>query len=535
MTVLRRSLVLLVLALAGVVSGVAPAAAANRLDAIRGHGTLVVGVKTEYPPFGSLDADGNIVGLEADMAAELARRLHVGLRMVGVTTANRLQKLTDGTIDALIATLGDTPQRRQIVTMVQPDYYASGVNMMAPSSRKLAAWTDVQGQTVCSTQGAYFNRAMSQRYLLDLQLYNGVRDAMLALRDGRCAGWLYDDTAISEALGRPEWKDFAMPLPSLMVVPWAIAIKPGDDGIELNHAIGDTIADWHRTGFLLDLERKWHLQPSKYLQDAQAIWMARKADGSYACTRAADGDWPAACQDQVGQSSAGASALQKLGMQINEETGLDFSFIYDGYDRISFLRGLMVSVALILCCVLGTILVAGVGAVAVEARLPLVSPLVRAVTTFCRTTPPLLQLYVVVFGIGAFTVRWGFTMNAFVAAVACLSLYAGSASMLALTEAAAAIRHRRPDFVITWRTLPRSFNLAYQPVLASLVNIVKATGMASAVAVPELISSSTAIIAERGNSALMVHVLMVVYFILVLAVMQLIAVLHKRVLRHVTG
>jgi len=127
------------------------------------------------------------------------------------------------------------------------------------------------------------------------------------------------------------------------------------------------------------------------------------------------------------------------------------------------------------------------------------------------------------------------TMNAFIAATACLSLYAGSASMAALTEAADAIRHQRPEFRLTWQGLPGAFNLAYQPVLASLVNIVKATGMASAVAVSELISSSTAIIAERGNSAVMMHVLMVIYFILVVMVMRLLTVLHRKMVRHVAA
>ena len=524
------------LALVLLLCGIMPAAAAaNRLDAIRARGVLVVGVKTEYPPFGTLDADGKIVGMEPDMAAALANQLHVELRMVGVTTSNRLQKLADGTIDVLIATLGDTPQRRQIATLVSPDYYASGVNIMAPASKKLGAWTDLQGQTVCSTQGAYFNRAMSQRYLLDLQIYNGVRDAMLALRDGRCAGWLYDDTAISEALGRPEWQGFTMPLPSLMVSPWAIAIRQGDDGAELERVIGDQIAGWHRSGFLLDLERKWHLQPSRYLQQAQRLWSEQSDDGTYICSRTTTGDWPDACQDQIGHGSESASALQKLGMQINDLTGLDFSFIYDGYDRGSFLHGLLVSIGLIATCVIGSITVAGLGAIMVEARLPLISRAVTAAAIFCRMTPPLLQLYVVVFGIGAFTARWGVTMNAFIAATACLSLYAGSASMAALTEAADAIRHQRPEFRLTWQGLPGAFNLAYQPVLASLVNIVKATGMASAVAVSELISSSTAIIAERGNSAVMMHVLMVIYFILVVMVMRLLTVLHRKMVRHVAA
>jgi polar amino acid transport system substrate-binding protein len=92
---------------------------------------------------------------------------------------------------------------------------------------------------------------------------------------------------------------------------------------------------------------------------------------------------------------------------------------------------------------------------------------------------------------------------------------------VALLESAEVLRHTEPDFRITLHTLPRVFARAYQPVMAALVNIVKGTGMASAVAVPELISNSTTIIAERGNSAVMMNVLMVVYFLLVLLVIFL--------------
>ena len=507
-------------------------AAGSRLDTIRAHGVLVVGVKSEYPPFGEVDANGKIVGMEPDMAADLARRLHVDLRLVGVTTANRLQKLQDGTVDVLIATLGDTPKRREIVNIVSPDYYASGVNIMMPADKKPAAWRDLQGQTVCTTQGAYFNRPMSQRYLFNLQVYNTNRDAMLALHERRCLGWLYDDTAIAVALNEPEWQGFAMPLPSLLLSPWGIAIRQGDDGADLERVISDTIVDWHRSGFLIDLEKKWKLQPSKYLKDAHELWSKKDASGDYVCKRQANGEWPASCLDEVGANAENMSALEKLGAKIADETGLDFSVVYDGYDRGQYLYGLLVSLALIFACVMGSVTVAGLCAMLMDARTPVIGRLVRVLTTFARMTPPLLQLYIVVFGISSFTVHWGFTMNAFAATVVCLSLYAGSASAVALIEAADTIRHKEPEFHIALRRLPSVFNVAYQPVMASLVNIVKATGMASAVAVPELISKSTAIIAERGNSGVMMNVLMVTYFLLVVGVMTLIDHLHRRMVGH---
>lgn len=510
-------------------------AAAGQLAQIRARGVLVVGVKDEYPPFGMLNPQGGIVGLEPDLAADIARRLHVKLRLVGVNTANRLEKLVDGSVDLLIATMGDTAKRRRLADLIEPDYYASGVNIMLPKNRHIRDWTQLRGQTVCSTQGAYFNRPMARRYLLDLQTYNGTRDAKLALRQGRCVGWLYDDTEIEAELALPEWRGYAMPLPSLLLSPWAMAIRKGKDGADLDRMVGDAIADWHRTGFLIALGEKWHLKPSPFLEREHKLWSARASNSTYVCHRLTDGAWPAACRNQTLLSPAEVGGLRRLGLRIRKLTGLDFSILYDGYDRGEFLRGLLVSLALVAACVFGTLLTAALGALFLDAGIPLVSRLARGVATFSRMTPPLLQIYVVVFGIGGITARWGLTLNAFAAVTACLSLYAGAASAEALFEAAAAIRQGRPSFRIDLAGLPAVFRLAYQPVVAALVNIVKATGLASTVAVPELINSSTAIVAERGNALVMMNMLMIVYFLMVVFVMRLFKRLHRRIGAHVAG
>ncbi|MFC7538677.1 transporter substrate-binding domain-containing protein [Siccirubricoccus deserti] len=216
-------------ALAGIVGliGLAfPAAAADPdpLGTIRQRGSIAIGVKADYPLFGQLGADGRPEGMEIDLARDLARRLGVEARLVVVTSANRLQRLEDGTVDLVIATLGDTEQRREIVTMIEPNYYASGVNLMVPPDSRLHDWSELRGQKVCATQGAYFNRQLAERYLVDLQLFGNNRDARLAVRAGRCVGWAYDDTAIASDLATPEWAGWRMPLRSALVTPWALAL-----------------------------------------------------------------------------------------------------------------------------------------------------------------------------------------------------------------------------------------------------------------------------------------------------------------------
>ncbi|HEU0156487.1 MAG TPA: transporter substrate-binding domain-containing protein, partial [Stellaceae bacterium] len=113
------------LALVMVFLGVA-AARADVLDDIKKRGTLVVGTKADYRPYGYRDPSGKIVGIEPDLAADVAKRLGVKLELVPVVASNRMQFLDQGKIDLMIATMTDTPERRKIVDIVQPDYYASG-------------------------------------------------------------------------------------------------------------------------------------------------------------------------------------------------------------------------------------------------------------------------------------------------------------------------------------------------------------------------------------------------------------------------
>jgi len=51
------------------------ALAQNVLDNVKKRGTLIVGVKADYKPYGFRDPSGKIVGIEPDLAQDVADRL----------------------------------------------------------------------------------------------------------------------------------------------------------------------------------------------------------------------------------------------------------------------------------------------------------------------------------------------------------------------------------------------------------------------------------------------------------------------------
>jgi len=98
------------------------------------RGKMVVGVKADYKPWGFRNESGEIVGMEIDMAKAAADAMGVELELVPVQSSNRMQFLEQGKIDMMIATMSDRDDRRKIVGIVQPNYYTSGTNVVAPKA-----------------------------------------------------------------------------------------------------------------------------------------------------------------------------------------------------------------------------------------------------------------------------------------------------------------------------------------------------------------------------------------------------------------
>ena len=87
---------------------------ADVVDDIKARGKLIVGVKADYKPYGFRDTSGKIVGIEPELAQEVADMLGVKLELVPVVASNRMEFLKQGKIDLMIATMTDRPDRDRI-------------------------------------------------------------------------------------------------------------------------------------------------------------------------------------------------------------------------------------------------------------------------------------------------------------------------------------------------------------------------------------------------------------------------------------
>jgi polar amino acid transport system substrate-binding protein len=251
-------------------------AANDRFMKVMERGKLVVGVKADYKPWGYRDSNGKLVGMEIDMAQDVADALGVSLELVPVQSSNRMQFLQQGKIDLMIATMSDRSDRRKIVGIPEPNYYTSGTNLLAKKGL-IKQWSDLKGKPVCGKQGAFYNKIVAKRYGAKVIAFVNNAESKQALRDGKCVGWVYDDSSIGSDLASGQWEGYEMPLNSEDDNPWGLAVPLDEmDGIWGNLMAGMQYR-WLISGRLMELEKKWGIQPTAFLQkQAEKLTPARK-------------------------------------------------------------------------------------------------------------------------------------------------------------------------------------------------------------------------------------------------------------------
>jgi polar amino acid transport system permease protein len=215
-----------------------------------------------------------------------------------------------------------------------------------------------------------------------------------------------------------------------------------------------------------------------------------------------------------------------------QETGINLTYIYDSYDRTRLLKGFCTTILLASTCLFFSVIIGIVGAWLQGSRLKWTRRIVQGYIQFFRNTPPLVQLYFFYFALGGLMPKvqneWGgyepFLGN-FAWAVISLSFFAGSFNVeifrsgieavpQSTIEAAESLGYTRLKAYIHI-VLPLAFRVCLPALNNNLVNLVKATTLAFAIAVPEMLYVSSQIWSDNVNVREMMTFLLVAYIALV--------------------
>ncbi|MBE9140060.1 transporter substrate-binding domain-containing protein [Nodosilinea sp. LEGE 07088] len=237
---------------------VLPVSAAE-LDTIRARGYLVVAVREGWQPLSFRDRDGDLVGLEIDIARGLATTIFAdpeAVKFTVVSNRDRLPAVLDDQVDVAIAGLTLTTGRQRLVSF-SPPYYLDGAGVLVRDPR-LQRLDDLQQRRLGVLQGAstvaVVRHLLPQAVLTPLASY---QEALSHLSTGQIDGFAGDITVLT---GWQQTHAGYQLLPSaLSAEPLAIALPKGTQYSDLRALIGQSVTEWHQSGWLEDRATRWGL------------------------------------------------------------------------------------------------------------------------------------------------------------------------------------------------------------------------------------------------------------------------------------
>ena len=211
-----------------------------------------------------------------------------------------------------------------------------------------------------------------------------------------------------------------------------------------------------------------------------------------------------------------------------DATGINLNYIYDDFDRARTLKGIWLTLELSLVTVVLSILIGMAGAWAQGARSRAIRAGVDGFISLFRNTPPLVQIYFFYFGLGNLLPRTPSASGALEPlfsnvgwAIISLSLFAGAFNIEIFRSGIEAVSKSTVEAAESlgfsrWQTyakvvLPLAVRTALPSLSNNLVNLIKTTNLAYAIAVPELMYTAKQIWADATNVREMMLTVLIFY------------------------
>lgn len=146
---------------------------------------LHVGTNPEFAPFEYVDDEGNIAGIDVDIINEVAKDLGMTVEMEAMEFDALVPSLVSGKLDATIAGMTITEERKQSVLFSDP-YFNSTQVVILPVDSEIKTMEDLNGKRIGVQLGTTGDLLVTDTFTdADISRYNKGMDAAMDIVNGR--------------------------------------------------------------------------------------------------------------------------------------------------------------------------------------------------------------------------------------------------------------------------------------------------------------------------------------------------------------
>lgn len=172
---------------------------------------IKIGVEGAYPPFSELGSDGKIKGFDIDIANALCAQIKAQCTLVQQEFDGMIPSLQAKKIDAIIASMSITDERRKLVDFSDKYYHTPARFVAAKNAALSATAAGMKGKRIGVQRTTIYDRFATDTFKESEIVRNTKQDdVFLDLTSGRVDAVLVDQVAASQGfLTSPAAKEFS--------------------------------------------------------------------------------------------------------------------------------------------------------------------------------------------------------------------------------------------------------------------------------------------------------------------------------------
>lgn len=237
--------------------------AGDRLQRIIDQNKLRVCIWPEYYGISYLDTrTQKLVGIDSDLAQELAKDLAVELEFVPSSFATLMKDVPSDKCDIAMFAIGITKKRAEVLRYTTPHLSSDIYAVATKTNKKVNTWEDIdkKGVVVAVAKGTYHEPVMKKKLknatLLVVNSFHAREKEVLA---GRADVFMTDYPFGKRMLAKTNWAKLIIPSSTYHMTPYAWVMAKGDD--KFHERVEKFIEDIKKDGRLLQLAKKNGLEP----------------------------------------------------------------------------------------------------------------------------------------------------------------------------------------------------------------------------------------------------------------------------------
>ena len=171
----------------------------STIEQLKQAGKVRIGVFSDKPPFGYVDAQGKSQGFDVEIAKAITKDL-LGdknkAEFVLVEAANRAEYLVSNKVDIILANFTVTPARKEVVDFANP-YMKVALGVVSKDGGVITDIEQLKGKTLLLNKGTTADAYFTKNYPdIKTLKFEQNTETFEALRDGRGDALAHDNTLL---------------------------------------------------------------------------------------------------------------------------------------------------------------------------------------------------------------------------------------------------------------------------------------------------------------------------------------------------